>query len=151
MLSGNSLRQTVHTIVPLVHHAAKLVAVLLRVAGVIAGLVESNGSLPPGLWLTSLAGWLTRTGISSGTLCSVIKYCNISDLQILVALIRLIYRGIEPALQLACVPRHASKLVCWSLLVGIGSSKQRCSLEVESNIFSFDLAIKIATLTLTLT
>ena len=149
MLSGNSLRQTVHTIVPLVHHAAKLVAVLLRVAGVIAGLVESNGSLPPGLWLTSLAGWLTRTGISSGTLCSVIKYCNISDLQILVALIRLIYRGIEPALQLACVPRHTSKLVCWSLLVGIGSSKQRCSLEVESNIFSFDLAIKIATLTLT--
>jgi len=25
-----------------------------------AGLVESNGSLPPGLWLMSPAGWLPR-------------------------------------------------------------------------------------------
>ena len=33
-----------------------------------------NGSLPPGLWLTSPAGWLPRTGISSGTLRSVIEY-----------------------------------------------------------------------------
>ena len=41
---------------------------------VTAGLVESNGSLPPGLWLTSPAGWLPRTGISSGTLRSVIEY-----------------------------------------------------------------------------
>ena len=57
-------------IVPL-HQAAKLVAALLRVAGVTAGLVESNGSLPPGLWLTSPAVWLLRTGISSGTLRSV--------------------------------------------------------------------------------
>ena len=31
---------------------AKLVAALLRVARVTAGLAESNGSLPPGLWLT---------------------------------------------------------------------------------------------------
>ena len=51
-----------------------LVAVLLRVAGVTADLAESNGSLPPGLWLTSPAGWLQRTWISSGTLCSVIEY-----------------------------------------------------------------------------
>jgi len=46
-LSGNSLRQTVHT-----HRAsaaAKLVAALLRIARVTAGLAESNGSLPPGL------------------------------------------------------------------------------------------------------
>ena len=28
-------------------------------------LVESTGSLPPGLWLQSPAGWLPRTGISS--------------------------------------------------------------------------------------
>ena len=35
-------------IVPL-HQAAKLVAALLRVAGVTSGLAESNGSLPPGL------------------------------------------------------------------------------------------------------
>ena len=48
-LSGNSLRQTVHTHRASIHQAAKLVAALLRVAGVTAGLGESNGSLPPGL------------------------------------------------------------------------------------------------------
>jgi len=44
-LSGNSLGQTVHTHRASVHQAAKLVAALLRVAGVSAGLAESNGSL----------------------------------------------------------------------------------------------------------
>jgi len=48
-LSGNGLRQTVHTHRASVHQAAKLVAALLRVASVTAGLAESNGSLPPGL------------------------------------------------------------------------------------------------------
>ena len=48
-LSGNSLRQTVHTHCASVHQAAKLVAALLIVAGVTAGLAESNGSLPSGL------------------------------------------------------------------------------------------------------
>ena len=48
-LSGNSLRQTVHTHRASVHQAAKLVAALLRVARVTAGLAESNVSLPPGL------------------------------------------------------------------------------------------------------
>jgi len=48
-LSGNSLRQTVHIHCASVYQAAKLVAALLRAAGVTAGLVESNGSLPPGL------------------------------------------------------------------------------------------------------
>ena len=43
------LRQTVHTHRASVHQAAKLVAALLRVAGVTIGLAESNGSLPPGL------------------------------------------------------------------------------------------------------
>ena len=47
-LSGNSLMQTVHTHCASVHQAAKLVAALLRVARVTAGLAESNGSLPPG-------------------------------------------------------------------------------------------------------
>jgi len=47
-LSGNSLRQTVHTHRASVYQAAKLVAALLRVARVTAGLAESNGSLPPG-------------------------------------------------------------------------------------------------------
>ena len=46
MLSGNSLRQSVHTHRASVHQAAKLVAALLRVARVTAGLAESNGSLP---------------------------------------------------------------------------------------------------------
>ena len=49
MLSGNSLRQTVHIHRASVHQAAKLVAALLRVAGVTAGLEESSGSLPSGL------------------------------------------------------------------------------------------------------
>ena len=40
---------TVHTHCASVHQAAKLVAALLRVAGVTVGLAESNGSLPPGL------------------------------------------------------------------------------------------------------
>jgi len=48
-LTGNSLRQTVHTHCASVHHAAKLVAAPLMVAGVTAGLEESNGSPPPGL------------------------------------------------------------------------------------------------------
>ena len=39
-LSGNSLRQTVHTHCASVHQAAKVVAALLRVAGVTAGLAE---------------------------------------------------------------------------------------------------------------
>jgi len=43
-----SLKQTVHTHYASVHQAAKLVAALLRVAKVTAGLAESNGSLPPG-------------------------------------------------------------------------------------------------------
>ena len=58
----------------LIHQAAKLVAALLRVAAVTAGLAESNGSLPPGLWLTSPAGWVPSTRISSGTLRLAIEY-----------------------------------------------------------------------------
>jgi len=48
-LLGNSLRQTVHTHRASVHRAAKLVAALLMVARITAGLAESNGSLLPGL------------------------------------------------------------------------------------------------------
>jgi len=47
--SGNSLRQTAHTHCASVHQAAKLVAALLRVVWVTAGLAESNGSIPSGL------------------------------------------------------------------------------------------------------
>jgi len=46
-LLGN--RQTVHTHRACLHQAAKLVAALLRVVRVTAGLAESNGSLPLGL------------------------------------------------------------------------------------------------------
>jgi len=48
-VSGNSHGQTVHTHRACVQQAAKLVAALLSVAGVTAGLARSNGSLPPGL------------------------------------------------------------------------------------------------------
>jgi len=41
------LGKTVHTHCASVHHAAKLIAALLRVE-VTAGLAESKGSLPPG-------------------------------------------------------------------------------------------------------
>jgi len=47
--SRRCLRQTVHTHCDSVHQAAKLVAALLKVAGVTASLAESNGSLPAGL------------------------------------------------------------------------------------------------------
>jgi len=49
MLSDNSLRQTVHTHRASVHQAAKLVAALLKVVRVTAGLAESNSSLLLGL------------------------------------------------------------------------------------------------------
>jgi len=41
--------QTVHAHCASVHQVAKFAADILRVAGVTAGLAESNGSLPPGL------------------------------------------------------------------------------------------------------
>jgi len=43
-LSGNIRRQTVHTNCASVHQAAKLVAALLRVARVTAGLAESKAA-----------------------------------------------------------------------------------------------------------
>jgi len=47
---AESEAQTVRTHCASVHQAAKLVAALLRDAGVTAGLAESNGMrLPPGL------------------------------------------------------------------------------------------------------
>ena len=47
--SNRSLRQTVYTHCASVHQAAKLVAAILKVARVTAGLAKSNGSLPLGL------------------------------------------------------------------------------------------------------
>jgi len=53
-MSGNSLRQTVHTHRASIHRAAKLVEAVLRVAGVTADLAESNGTWQP------TAGFMTR-------------------------------------------------------------------------------------------
>ena len=50
-LSSNSLRQTVHTHPASLHQAAKLVAALLRVARVPAGLAESNDRLAAYRWV----------------------------------------------------------------------------------------------------
>jgi len=47
--NASTLKQTVHNHCASVHQAEKLIAALLRVARVTAGLAESNGSLPPGL------------------------------------------------------------------------------------------------------
>ena len=47
------------------------------VGKVSTGVAESNGSLPPGLWLRSPVGWLPRTGISSGTLYACFEYGTI--------------------------------------------------------------------------
>jgi len=44
------------SVIHMVQQAAILVAALLRVARVTAGLAESNGNLQPGLGLTSPAG-----------------------------------------------------------------------------------------------
>ena len=41
---------------------------------VYVGLTRRHLQLPPGLWLTSPAGWLPRTCISSGTIRSEIEY-----------------------------------------------------------------------------
>jgi len=58
-LSGNSLRQTVHTHRASVRQAAKLVAALLKIAGVTAGLAESNVSLLPAGFMTHVTCRLT--------------------------------------------------------------------------------------------
>ena len=72
-LSDNSLRQTVHTHCASVHQAAKLVAALLRVAGVTA-VQAWRKVMAAYCRLMSPAGWLPSTRISSGILRSVIEY-----------------------------------------------------------------------------
>ena len=72
-LLGNSLRQTVHTRCASFHQAAKLIAVLLRVARVTAGLAESNGSLLPGL-VQHTNHSLSRHAEKS---CSKLRHCSI--------------------------------------------------------------------------
>jgi len=74
MLSGNSLRQTVHTHRASVHQAAKLVAALLRLVGVTAGLADSNAAYRQVYDSRHLQADSLRTGISSRTLRSIIEY-----------------------------------------------------------------------------
>jgi len=72
-MSGNSLRQIVHTHCASIHQAAKLVAALPRAAWVTAGQAERWQ--PTTGFMTHIICRLTaRTGISSGTLHSVIEY-----------------------------------------------------------------------------
>ena len=49
-----------------------------RSGEVTAGLAESNGSRPRGLWLRSSAGWLPRTGISSGARSKLVPSVKVS-------------------------------------------------------------------------
>jgi len=70
MLSGNSLRQTVHTHHASVYQAAKLVAAFLRVARVTAGLAESNCRVYDSGHLQAN----NRYQLRFGTLCSVIEH-----------------------------------------------------------------------------
>jgi len=83
-LSGNSLRQTVHTRRASVHQAAKLVTALIRVAMVTAGLAESNDSLPPGLWLTSPAGDCQEPGSAPETFSTPCTIIALLSLQLVV-------------------------------------------------------------------
>jgi len=71
-LSGNSLRQTVHTHRASVHQAAKLVAALLRVAGVTAGLGRKQWQ-PAAGFMTHVTFRLTAKNwdqLQNLTLCS---------------------------------------------------------------------------------
>ena len=93
--------------------------------GVTAGLAEGNGSLPPGLWLTSPADWLPRTGISSRTLRSVIKY----GLPLPVTSSQLVHSAFS-ALALL-VGRQEGHLACKNWVVGCWHgwlSEARCRL-----------------------
>ena len=100
--------------------AAKLVAALLRVARVTAGLAESNGSLYAAGFMTHVTRRLTaKNGISFGTLRSTIEYglpfpfylyannnCNRAQS----------YTPGQPFLheQLPCTSYHVSRMSCQS-------------------------------------
>jgi len=61
---GNSLRHTVHTHRASVHQAEKLVAALLRVAGVTAGLVKPSGLVTDGHRQTDRHGAIPSTTLA---------------------------------------------------------------------------------------
>ena len=61
-IQHNKLLINLLQIMPRSNEAATALAAPLRVARVTAGVAESNGSLRPGLWLTSPAGWLQKPG-----------------------------------------------------------------------------------------
>ena len=84
MLSGNSLRQTVHTHHASVHQAAKLVAALLRVAGVTAGIscgtlrsvVEYGLPLPARLYASVVTSYGPVSMSMSVCVCHKSVFCR---------------------------------------------------------------------------
>ena len=73
-LSGNSLRQTVYTHRASVHKA-KLVATLLRVVGITAGLVEIMAAYCQVYDSSHLQGW----GVTAGLAEIMVAYCRVYD------------------------------------------------------------------------
>jgi len=101
--------------------------------GVTAGLAESNGSLLPGLWLTSPAGWLPSTGISSRTLHSVIEYGLPLPFSVLINCISVYCKLIVCSLATMIVLRLCSVY----LVIGSDSASIQFAISnVSVNIFS---------------
>jgi len=122
-----------------VHQVAKLVAALLRVAGVTAGVAESNGSLSPGVWLTSPAAWLPRTEISSGTLRSVIEYGLQSTITFTKSAIYAVIECWQRQLHIISAPnaRHAVwtyPTVCCRLLSRPLGSREHNKIQTTSSV-----------------
>ena len=98
-------------------------------------MVNPPLSLPPGLWLTSPAGWLPRTGISSGTLRSVIEY----ELPFYMAELSVNARSwpgpSSSELLLAAVVSRTGKWRCrWLKRLGPWQTSQYLTLDLHSSI-----------------
>jgi len=98
-LPGNSLRQTVHTHRASVHQAAKLVAALLRVAGVTVGLAESNDSLPSPTCLYAVANYPACVCCCRRLLMEAIEDTSLAD-------------SITRLRALSCLPNEYDTIAC---------------------------------------
>jgi len=81
---------------------------------------------PPGLWLTSPAGWLPRTGIGSGTLRSVIEYESYLYLYCKRSVLanRCLFQASFRQKKTYTPKKTAAKLCALSLFFGRGSESQ---------------------------